>query len=97
LSSTYTILSNILFSRLTLYAGEIIGYYQYGIRRNRSTTDHTFCIHQILEKKWEYSEEVHQLILDFSKTYGSVRRKVLFSILTEFGIPLKEARLMKSV
>jgi len=51
LSTTCTTLSNILLSRLTLYAGEIIGDYQYGFRRNRSTTDHTFCIRQILEKK----------------------------------------------
>ena len=25
----------------------------------RSTTDHIFCIRQILEKKWEYNEAVH--------------------------------------
>jgi len=55
LLTTYTILSNILLSRLTVYAGEIIGHHQYGFRRNRSTTDHTFCIRQILEKKWEYN------------------------------------------
>jgi hypothetical protein len=30
---------------------------------DRSTTDHIFCIRQILEKKWEYNEAVHQLTL----------------------------------
>jgi hypothetical protein len=30
-------------------------------------TDHTFCIHQILEKKLEDSESVHQLFIDFMK------------------------------
>ena len=39
--------------------------------------NHIFCIRQILEKKWEYIEEVHQLFLDFKKTYDSVGRKVL--------------------
>jgi hypothetical protein len=53
LSTTYRILSNILLSRLTPYAEEIIGERQCGFRRNRSTTDHIFCIRQILEKKWE--------------------------------------------
>jgi hypothetical protein len=53
LSTTCKILSNILLSRLTPYAGEIIGDHQCGFRRNSSTTDHIFCIHQILEKKWE--------------------------------------------
>jgi len=31
------------------------------------TTDHIFCIRQILEKKWEYNEAVHQLFIDFKK------------------------------
>ena len=47
--------------------------HQRGFRRNRSTTDHIFCIRQILEKKWEYNEEVHQLFIDFKKVYDSVR------------------------
>jgi hypothetical protein len=50
LSTTYKILSNILLSRLTSYAEEVIGEHQCGFRRNRWTTDHIFCIRQILEK-----------------------------------------------
>ena len=38
--TTYTVLSNILLSRLIPYAEEIIGDHQCGFRRNRSTTDH---------------------------------------------------------
>jgi len=53
------------------------------------TTDHIFCIPQILEKKWEYSEAVHHLLIDFKKAYDSVRRAVLYNILIEFGIPMK--------
>ena len=41
--------------------------HQCGFRRNRSTTDHMFCIRQILEKKWEYNKAVHQLFIDFEK------------------------------
>jgi len=59
------------------------------------TIDHIFCICQILEKKWEYNEEVHQLFIDFKKTYDSVRREVLYKILIEFGIPRKPVRLIK--
>ena len=51
LSTTYKILSNILLSRLTPYAEDIIGDHQCGFRRHRSSTDHTFCIRQIPEKK----------------------------------------------
>jgi hypothetical protein len=95
LPTTYKILSNILLSRLTPYAEEIIGYHQCGFRRNLSATDHIFCIRQILEKKWEYNEAEHQLYKDFKKAYDSIRREVMYNILTEFGIPMKLVKLLK--
>jgi hypothetical protein len=76
LSTTYKILSNILLSRLTPYAEKIIGEHQCGFRRNRSTTDHIFCIPQLLEKKREYNEAVHQLFIDSKKAYDSDGRQV---------------------
>jgi hypothetical protein len=42
--------SNILHSRLNPYIDEIIGDHQCGFQHNRSNTDQTFCIFQILEK-----------------------------------------------
>jgi hypothetical protein len=86
LSTSYKILSNILLSRLTPYADEIIGDHQCGFQCNRST-DQIFCIWQILEKKWEFNGTVHQLFIDFKKAHDSVRREVLYNILIEFGIP----------
>jgi hypothetical protein len=62
---------------------------------NRSTADHIFNIRQILDKKEEYSEAVHQLFIDFKKANDSVRKEILYNILTEFGIPMKLVRLMK--
>ena len=86
---SYQILPNILLSRLTPYAEEIIGDHQCGFRHNRSITNYKFCIRQILEKKWEYNEAVHQLFIDIKKAYDSVRREVLHNILIAFGIPNK--------
>jgi hypothetical protein len=61
-----------------------------------STTDQIFCICQILEKKrWEYNETVHQLFRDLKKVYDSVWKKVLYSILIEFGVQTKLVRLAK--
>jgi hypothetical protein len=77
LPTTYKILSNILLSRLIQYAEKIIGDHQGGFRRNRSTTDHLFCIRQILEKKWENNKAVHQLFIEMQKVYDSVRRETL--------------------
>jgi len=96
LPTTYKIISNILLSRLIPYTEEVIGDNQCGFRRNRSTTDRIFCIRQILEKKWEYNEAVHQLFIDFKKAHVSVRREVLYNILIEFGVSKKLVRLMKT-
>jgi hypothetical protein len=38
---------------------------------------------------------VHQLFIDFKKTYDSVRREALYNILIEFGIPKKLVGLIK--
>jgi hypothetical protein len=92
ISTSYKILSNILLSRISPYIDEIIGDHQCGYQCNRSTTDQILCIRQILEKKWEYNETVHQLFIDFTKAYDSVRREVLYNILREFGVPMKLVR-----
>jgi len=87
LPTTYKISTNILLSSLIPYAEEIMGDHQCGFRRNSSTTDHIYCIRQILEKKWKHNEAVNQLFIDFKKAYDSVRREALYNILIEFGIP----------
>jgi hypothetical protein len=54
-----------------------------------------FCIHQILEDKWEYNETVHHLFIDFKNAYDSVKREVLYNIRIEFGVPGKLVRRIK--
>jgi len=92
---TYRILSNILLSRITPYAEEIVGDRECGFQRNRPTTHHIFCIHQILEKNWDYNKAVHQLFVDIKKAYDSVKRQVLHNIPIQFGIPMKLVKLIK--
>jgi hypothetical protein len=38
---------------------------------------------------------VHQLVTVFEKAYDSLRREVLYVILTEFSIPMKLVRLIE--
>jgi hypothetical protein len=90
LTTSYKILSNILLSRLILYADEIIGDHQCGFRCNWTTTDQISYICEILEKKWESA------IIDFKKAYDSFRRDELYNILIESGIPRKLMVLIKT-
>jgi hypothetical protein len=46
-------------------------------------------------KKLECNEPVHQLYINFKRYYDSVRRKVLYNILIECGVPMKLVRLIK--
>jgi hypothetical protein len=39
--------------------------------------------------KWEYNGTVHQLFVDFKKTYDSVSREVLYNILIGSGVTMK--------
>jgi hypothetical protein len=85
ISTSYKIVSSILLSRLSPYIDEIIENHQCRFRRNSSTINQIFCIHDMLEK----SDTVHQLFADFKKTYNSLRREVLYNILIEFGVPIE--------
>jgi Reverse transcriptase (RNA-dependent DNA polymerase). len=80
------LLSNLLLSRMTPYANEIIGEYQCNFRRDRSTIGHIFSIRQILEKKWEYNKYVCQLFIDFEKAYDSIKIYSLYYILIKLHV-----------
>jgi len=69
LSVNYKMLSNIWPSRLTPYAEKIFGDHQCELRRNVSTTDHIFCIRQILEKNWNKMKQCISLFIDFKRAY----------------------------
>jgi hypothetical protein len=43
----------------------------------------------MLEKKWEYNNEVCQLFIDFEKAYDSITRESLYDILIKFCVPKK--------
>lgn len=89
LSVCYKVFAKILQKRLTPIAENLIGEYQCGFRKNRSTTDQIFTIRQILEKCYEFNVDVHQLYIDFKKAYDSVIRGKLRETLREFHVPSK--------
>ena len=77
LNTAYKILSNILVARISPTAENIIGNYQCGIQKNRSTTNKIFTLRQILEKTKEFAIETHHLFIDFKSACGTIKRDQL--------------------
>jgi hypothetical protein len=56
-----------------------------------------FCIRQILEKKWEYNEAVHNLFAEVKKAYDTHSKETLYNILIEFWHSLETSNGNKNV
>jgi sorting nexin-29 len=95
LNTGYKVLSTILFTRILPLAENIIGDYQCGFRKNRSTVNQIFTVRQILEKTKEFCIETHHLFADFKSAYDTTERKQLYSAMSEFNIPNKLIRIIR--
>jgi hypothetical protein len=65
---------------------------------NFDTIDRTlirYCVFVRYWRKWEYNGTVHQLLIHFKKVCDSVRRELLYDILTEFGTAMNLLRLIE--
>jgi hypothetical protein len=64
LNETYKTFTNILTSYIEPYAEELLGDYQCGFWKGRSTTDQIFSLRMILERTSEYKVDIHKLFID---------------------------------
>jgi len=96
LPTVYKVLSTILHDRLAPMAEQLIGSYQAGFRKDKSTTDQIFCIRQIVQKSYELNCETHHLFIDFKAAYDTIIREELWLILVELGLPNKLIRLLRA-
>lgn len=67
LNTAYKLFSNILLKRLLTYVDENIDNYHCGFKRVKSTIDQLSIIRKIIEKMYEYRQNVWQLFIDFKK------------------------------
>ena len=65
LSVIYKVFAKILAKRLSPYTQQIIGDYQCGFRRDRSTMDQIFALISIVGKCYEYNITLHGIKLVF--------------------------------
>ena len=97
LHTTYKILANILYNRMSPYMEQIIGDYQCGFRSGRSTTDQIFIMRQLIEKCWEQNIDTHHLFLDFESAYDSVLKDEIWEPMHHIGFPEKLINLCRII
>jgi len=96
LDTTYKVLSTAILNRIEKYASEMIGEYQCGFRKGKSTSDHIFTTRQIMEKYYEYDKDLYMIFIDFKQAYDSINRNQLWIALEDFGFPSKLIRLIRN-
>ena len=59
LDIVYKVFSNVLNERLKKITENVLGEYQCGFRKNRSTSDLIFIVTQMMEKHYENNQDLH--------------------------------------
>lgn len=95
LDVAYKVLSTWIKQKIEVIAEKLIGEYQAGFRKGRSTTDQVFTLKQTLTACYEYEIPIHLLFVDFKKAYDSVKRKEVITSMQKMKIPEKLIRLTK--
>jgi len=95
LDTVYKVLSIVILRRLEMYAVDIVGEYQCGFKKGKSSTDYIYTQRQLMEKHYEYNKDLHMLYADFKQAYDSINREQLWITIRNFGIPDKLVRLIQ--
>ena len=77
----------ILQARLQWYVNWELPDVQAGFGKSRRTRDQNANICWIIEKKWEFQENIYFCFIDYTKAFDCVDHNKLWKILQEMGIP----------
>jgi len=77
LCTAYKVLSNVLLNRLIPYAKDIVGEYQAGFTKGKSTLDQIHIAKQLMEKSYEFNQDLFILFIDYKQAYDSITRESL--------------------
>lgn len=96
LNTAYKVFAKVLYNRLVPQAEAVIGEYQCGFRRDRSTTDQIFNLRLILQRGSEFNIQTRHLFIDFKQAYDRTKRLELLVAMKELGFETKLIRLVKA-
>ena len=85
LNNAYKIFSRILNERQKIATENIIGKYQCGFLRNKSTIDQIFIPRRMVEKHNERGLDLHMLFINFKLAFHNINRKRLFEAMDKMG------------
>ena len=97
LETAYKVVAIIIQARLSPIVEQLDHEQQCGFRPNRGCVDAVFTIKSALRKRREHGLESWVLFLDLVKAFDRVPRKLLWEILTKFGVPIKLVSLLKAL
>ena len=95
LSAAGKILARILTTRLTPLAERVLPESQCGFRPGRGTTDMIFSARQLQEKCREQQKPLYMGFIDLTKAFDSIKRELLWEILSKYGCPPKFINILK--
>lgn len=96
MDTCHKILTTLILERLNPYVEEIVGNYQCGFMRGKSTTDHVFALRQIMSKYYKFGKDLHLVFVDYKQAYNSVDREEFWKALVILGIPKKYVNVIKA-
>ena len=82
LNVAYKIFAILLNQKLVDITETELGDYQSGFRPNKSITDNIFMIRQIIEKRYEYNIDIHNIFIDYTHGFDSIKRNKIIDSLT---------------
>lgn len=68
----YKVFTALVMDWIRPYATDIVGKYQCGFKRRKSTIDHIQTTRQLAKKHCEYNKEIHLVFIDFKQASDSI-------------------------
>ena len=96
LSVPSKIMARVILERIKGAVDEELREEQAGFRRNRSCADQIATMRIIIEQSMEWQSSLYINFIDFEKAFDSVDRRVLWTILRHYGIPVKIIKIIQS-